>query len=114
MFSSSFCSLLPPAFSLPQALPIDKTVLYVLMIAGTQHCYDFRGVGSNGVSIRRHVPEGRLPIKSEEEQKTKDPAIPRETQDCDAAPPEHPGRDTEGQGGHDAHQEGLAGGCEAL
>ena len=84
------------------------------MIAGTQRCYDFRGVGSNGVSIRRHVPEGRIPTKSEEEQKTKDPPVPRETQDCHAAPPQHSGRDPEGQGGHDAHQKGPAGRRKAL
>ena len=114
MFSSSFCSSLLPRPSCLQALPIDKTVLYVVMIAGTEHCHDFRGVGSDGVSIRRHVTEGGLPTQPQEEQKTKDPPLPRETQDCHLAPPEHSGRDTEGQGGHDAHQEGPAGCREAL
>ena len=92
--------------------PIDKTVLYSrLMIAG--NCHDRGGVGSDRVSLRRHVEESRLPAQPSEEQEEEE-TDPRETEDCHPAPPQHTGRDPEGQGGHDAHQEGLAGGCEAL
>ena len=115
MFLSLFCWVIFWVLSLVLIEPVcwsqDCVGLYLNMFSDQSGEHDlWRQWSCHWVCLWRYeeLQASQQPQEEQEEEDEEDD-LQRETQDSHLAPPQHLGRDAEGQGGHDVDQERFVG-----